>query len=167
MQKVRIAEHVLASQNTSHPIFTIPVAFGKVYVVGSPSLAQAVFRSKSLSFAPFVIEFVDWMEDLSQPAKKAYAQGLHTRVMKMFAAKMNGSSRKRMAAIALQQLARLLPGRPSETAHDQDDKNKGRAPVNNLWTWLRDIMTIATTSSLLGKTNNPWIKDPSLVEAYW
>ncbi|KAA8613819.1 Cytochrome P450 [Pyrenophora tritici-repentis] len=28
-------------------------------------------------------------------------------------------------------------------------------------------MTITTTSSLLGKENNPWNKDPSLVRSYW
>lgn len=161
-----MANHTSTSQNTSHPIFTIPVAFGKVYVVGSPSLAQAVFRSKKLSFAPFVVEFVERL-DLSQPAKQAYATGLHTHVMQAFATNMSGIPRKKMSAIGLQEVVRLLPGRPSHVAHEKDKNSEKKTPVNNLWNWLRGIMTIATTSSLLGKTNNPWIKDPSLVEAYW
>ncbi|KAF7155506.1 hypothetical protein CNMCM6106_004652 [Aspergillus hiratsukae] len=152
-------------QNTSHPIFTIPVLHGKAYVVSSPSFAQAVFRNKALSFAPFVVEFVHRMEDLSAPAKRAYAEGLHTQVMQLFAARMNGSARKKMAAVALQELARLLPHhRLSEGDIAGSPSN---SPVQDLWLWLRTIMTVSTTSSLLGTTNNPWIKDHSLVESYW
>lgn len=127
---------------------------------------QDVFRNRNLSFAPFVVEFVYRMKSLSPHAKQAYAQELHTRVMRLFAAKLNGSARKRMVTVALEELARLLPDNPSNTARGQGDKNK-RDPVNDLWIWIRDLMTFATTSSLLGKRNNPWIKDPSLVEAYW
>lgn len=138
---------------------------GKVYVVSSPSFAQAVFRNRSLSFAPFVVEFVHRMEDLSVSAKQAYSEGLHTSVMQLFATRMNGSARKRMTAIALQELAKLLPhhrlpeGDMAESCND--------TPVQDLWLWLRAIMTISTTSSLLGKENNPWIINPSLVESYW
>lgn len=138
---------------------------GKVYVVNSPSFAQAVFRNKSLSFAPFVVEFVHRMDDLSISAKKAYAEGLHTSVMQLFAARMNGSARKRMAAMTLQELNKLLPHHRLSVGDMAESCNN--TPVQDLWIWLRAIMTISTTSSLLGKKNNPWIKDPSLVESYW
>jgi hypothetical protein len=141
------------------------VLLGKVYVVSSPSFAQAVFRNKTLSFAPFVVEFVHRMEDLSMPAKQAYAEGLHTSVMQLFAARMNGSARKRMATIALQELIRILPDR-SPSKGDTTD-NFYDSPTQDLWLWIRAIMTISTTSSLLGKEHNPWIKDPSLVDTYW
>lgn len=158
----------LLSQNISYPIFTIPVLLGKVYVVGSPSLAQAIFRNKNLSFAPFVVEFVHRMEDLSDSAKQAYAEGLHGSVMKLFAARMNGSARKKMAVVALQELVRLLPGDRGMPQSEMSESSTG--PVeqdHDLWIWLRDIMTVVTSSSLLGKDNNPWVKDPSLVKAYW
>jgi hypothetical protein len=105
------------------------------------------------------------MDDLSASAKQAYAEGLHTSVMQLFAARMNGSAPKRMVAIALQEVAKLLPcHRLSEGDMTESCNN---TPVQDLWLWLRTIITISTTSSLLGKENNPWIKDPSLVESYW
>lgn len=142
------------------------MASGKVYIVSSPSLAQAVFRSKTLSFAPFAVEFVSRLDGLSAHAKQVYAQGLHTTVMDLFAVTMSGLPRKRMAANALQEVTNLLPNRASEVNYAQDGKAV-RVPVNDLWIWIRDIMTMATTSAMLGKTHNPWAKDPSLVEAYW
>jgi hypothetical protein len=131
---------------------------GKVYVINSPDLAQAAFCSQSLSFAPFVTEFVDRIDELSPSAKAAYSErGLHSGLMKIFAATMAGDSAKSMSAVALGEFCRLLPGSDTVTGID----------VPDLWIWIRDIMTISTTSILLGTKHNPWIKDPSLIETYW
>jgi hypothetical protein len=148
-----------------HAIFTLPVILGKVYVVNSPSFVQAVFRNKNLSFAPFVVEFVHRMDDLSAPAKQAYAEGLHTSVIQLFASRMNGTRWKRMAATFIQELARLL--RKICESGNVGIVDEGAISTDNLWLWLRTVLTISTTSSLLGEEHNPWRLDPSLVESYW
>ena len=138
---------------------------GKVYVINSPSFAQAVFRNKNLSFAPFVVEFVHRMDDLSAKAKQAYAEGLHTSVMQLFASRMNGVRRKRMAATALRELARLLPQSCESGYVDNTDDES--IPTENLWLWLRAVLTVSTTSSLLGEEHTPWRQNPYLVASYW
>jgi len=114
---------------------------------------------------PLVTEFVARIEDLSEPAKKAYHEGLQSKAIHLFAASLSGSERKKMAATALQELIRLLPG-PCLPEGDKPDMCKN-VQTEDLWLWLRGITTISTTSSLMGKENNPWSKDPSLVESYW
>lgn len=38
--------------------------------------------------------------------------------------------------------------------------------VSNFYTWLRELMTLATTTALLGK-GNPFLHDPALVDHLW
>ena len=130
--------------------------------MSSPNYAQAIFKNKNLSFSPFVVEFVGRIDELSPSAKQAYAEGLHTRVMQVFTSTMSGRPLKVMSANALNEVARLLavstPVGENQTPSSAD---------HDLWLLLRDVITIAATSSLLGKNNNPWNKDRSLIEAYW
>ncbi|CAK4034141.1 cytochrome P450 [Lecanosticta acicola] len=150
-------------QRTGQPICTIPMLHRKAYVLGSPSTVQAAFRSKAISFAPFAVDFVSRMDVLSPEAKKAYAEGLHEAVIQTFSSTMSGSSLRRMNAVALQEVARLLPDPFAASA----DRLSNALEVQDIWSWLRSVMTISTTSSLFGEQNNPWVKDPSLVETYW
>ncbi|KAI0582960.1 Cytochrome P450 [Pyrenophora tritici-repentis] len=152
-------------QSTPYPIFSIPVLFDKAYLVNSPLFAQDIFRKKSVSMIPLVIEFIGRLRELSEPAKKAYADGLRSKVIHLFAARLTGSERKKMAAAALQELTGLLP---QTLRSESGGPDMGRdAVVQDLWLWMRSIMTITTTSSLMGKGNNPWSKDVSLVDTYW
>ncbi|EDU45700.1 conserved hypothetical protein [Pyrenophora tritici-repentis Pt-1C-BFP] len=152
-------------QSTPYPIFSIPVLFDKAYLVNSPLFAQDIFRKKSVSMIPLVIEFIGRLRELSEPAKKAYADGLRSKVIHLFAARLTGSERKKMAAAALQELTGLLP---QTLRSESGGPDMGRdAVVQDLWLWMRSIMTITTTSSLMGKENNPWSKDVSLVDTYW
>ncbi|THY99138.1 cytochrome P450 [Aureobasidium pullulans] len=154
-------------RKTGYPICTIPLLTGKAYVVGCPSTIQASFRNRDISFAPFAIEFVDRMDVLSQAAKKAYAEGLHEAVIKTFHSTMNGASLRKMNVVALQEVARLLPGGATEPADPQTGCQTTSVQVEDVWVWLRDIMTISTTTALFGKKNSPWLKHPSLVKTYW
>ncbi|KEQ78829.1 cytochrome P450 [Aureobasidium pullulans EXF-150] len=153
-------------RKTGYPICTISLLTGKAYVVGCPSTIQASFRNRDISFAPFAIEFVDRMDVLSQAAKKAYAEGLHETVIKTFHSTMNGASLRKMNVVALQEVARLLPGGATEPADPQTGCQTTSVQVEDVWVWLRDIMTISTTTALFGKKNSPWLKHPSLVKTY-
>jgi len=48
------------------PIFTMPMINSKIYVITEPLLVQSAFRSKALSFEPFMQEFAERMLGLSQ-----------------------------------------------------------------------------------------------------
>lgn len=109
-----------------------------------------------------MVEFVGRIDELSPYAKQAYAEGLHTRVMQVFASTMSGRPLKIMSSNALNEVARLLAASVPVTQHQ-----KSSPAVHDLWLLLRDVVTVAATSSLLGKKNNPWNKDRSLIEAYW
>lgn len=56
------------SAKTPMPICTLPMLNGKVYAITDPVLAQAAFRSKDMSFDPFVIAFTQKMTGLSDEA---------------------------------------------------------------------------------------------------
>jgi hypothetical protein len=130
--------------------------------VSSPSYAQAIFKNKNLSFSPFVVEFVGRIDELSLSAKQAYAEGLQTHVMQVFASTMSGRPLKVMSANALNEVARLLAVSTPVGEHQTPS-----SADHDLWLLLRDVITIAATSALLGKKNNPWNMDRSLIEAYW
>jgi hypothetical protein len=136
---------------------------GKVYVINSPQLVQAAFRNKAISFAPLVNEYISRMHELSSSARGAYIKdGMHERMMQLFATRMAGESLRRMNNVALKEIYQTLSG-----PNDLKSQERTVIEVENLWTWLRNIMTMVTTTTLLGVEKNPWKKDPSLVEAYW
>lgn len=127
----------------------------KAYIIGSPSAVHAAFRKKDISFAPFAKEFVCRMDVLSPGAKKAYAEGLHEAVIQTFSSTMHGRALEDMNAVALDEVARLLPD------------GEGAVPVADTWHWLRSVMTLSATTALFGREHNPFNIDASLVDTYW
>ncbi|KAJ6789190.1 hypothetical protein PWT90_05911 [Aphanocladium album] len=137
------------------PICTLPMLGRKVYVINSPSLVQAAFANPNLSFGPFVKDFVARMDELSPAARKAYSEeGIHSSVMQIFSTYMTGTPLKRMKAVMLKELIQTLP-----------ESGPG-LELDSLWIWLRNALSVGTTSMLLGQKHNPF-KDMALVEAYW
>lgn len=109
-----------------------------------------------------MVEFVGRIDELSPSAKHAYGDGLHTRVMQVFASTMSGRPLRMMSTNALNEVASLLGTTLPPVGHQAPS-----TATHDLWLLLRDVVTVAATSSLLGKKNNPWNKDRSLIEAYW
>lgn len=114
----------------------------KAYIIGSPSAVRAAFRKKDISFAPFAKEFVCSMDVLSPGAKKAYAESLYEAVIQTFSSTMHSRALEDMNAVALNEVARLLP--------DGEDA----VPVADTWHWLRSVMTLSATTALFGRENN-------------
>ncbi|KAI1477443.1 cytochrome P450 [Daldinia eschscholtzii] len=135
-------------------IYTLPLLHRKVYVINSPTLVQAAFANRRLSFMPFVVDFVKRMDELSPAARGIYGE-IHPQVMQSISTHMTGKQLKRMNSVQLKEFLPYLP------------ENGVVLEIENLWFWLRDILTVGTTSMLFGATDNPWKKHPSLVNAYW
>ncbi|KAI1466125.1 cytochrome P450 [Daldinia caldariorum] len=135
-------------------IYTLPLLHRKVYVINSPTLVQAAFANRRLSFMPFVVDFVKRMDELSPSARGIYAE-IHPQVMQSISTHMTGKQLKRKNSVQLKEFFPYLP------------EDGVALEVDNLWFWLRDILTVGTTSMLFGPKDNPWKKHPSLVKAYW
>jgi hypothetical protein len=70
-------------------------------------------------------------------------------------AAMQGQNLLRMNVKALAYIAETLNGIEGEGMR-----------VSNLYTWLRDFMTMATAEGIFG-SQNPVMEDPSLIDALW
>lgn len=143
------------------PIATLPMINAKLYMVTSPALVQSAFRSKTLSFDPFMVEFAQSMlgvsdetmipvKDLGDEKRPGF---LDTFVREIHGA-MVGEHLYKMNKDALEEVAKTFNGvgRTFETG--------------SLYIWLRDMMTMATSNALLG-SHNPMKDDPSLMDALW
>ncbi|KAI2623105.1 cytochrome P450 [Hypoxylon sp. NC1633] len=139
---------------SSLPIYTLPLLHRKIYVINSPDLVQSAFANKNLSFSPFIVDFVKRMDELSPFARQAYPD-MHPKVMQCILSYMTGKHLKKMSSVQLDELFQKLP------------ISGPGLEVENLWFWLRDNLTVGTTSMLFGARHNPWKKNPSLVQAYW
>lgn len=133
----------------------------KLYAITEPLLAQSAFRSKNLSFEPFMVEFSQRMCGVSdatmepikyrpQDEKEPYLLGdfvkeIHTAMM--------GENLHRMNTNALNDVAGTL--------------NKVDAiQPDSLYIWIRTMLTLATCNALMG-SHSPFKTDPSLVDALW
>lgn len=151
-----ILTSTLLSHNERLSIYTLPLLNKKVYVINSPALVNAAFANKNLSFGPFIIDFVKRMDELSPVARKAYVEeGMHAQLMQAFSTYMTGKHLKNMISVQLGEVFRHLPCEALSME------------VPDLWLYLRDILTLGKTTMLLGSRNNPWKRDPSLIESYW
>lgn len=137
---------------------------GKIYVINSPQLVQAAFKnSKGISFIPIVNEYISRIHELSPSARQNYTQdGMHERMMQIFTSTMAGGSLRQMNVVAVKEIYRMF-----EDNHGTKVQGTTVKEVESLWKWVRDMMTMITTTTFLGAEHNPWRNDPSLVEAYW
>ncbi|KAK2043622.1 cytochrome P450 [Colletotrichum somersetense] len=146
----------LEKQNMA--IATLSILNGKLYGIWDPTLVQAVFRNRNLSFEPFAVEFAQRELGFSNAILKTvqestlvpdFFEGIHQ--------SMAADNLHRMNANALAYVSDAL-----------DDVCKGSEAyeATNLFAWMRDLMTMATAEALYGP-HNPLRKDASLMEDIW
>ncbi|UNI24289.1 hypothetical protein JDV02_010047 [Purpureocillium takamizusanense] len=147
---VALLENVVSSANDA----STPEATG----VLTPVLAgfiQSTLRQKTLSFEPFAVDFLQTMLGMREISYRAF-RGNPQPVLEFFDAlhvTVRGKPLHRMNANALSYISCRL------------DAMKGtrEIPVENLYLWLRELMTMATTTALMGQSN-PLLQDATLVE---
>jgi hypothetical protein len=134
----------------------------KIYVITDPILVQSAFRSKALSFEPFMSEFAQRMLDVSDAAmievKKIPENDKEPSFMRDMTQEIHGSMTgqhlHKMNAEALNHVALSI------------NNIKDTLEPSSLYLWLRTTLSIATCTALLGP-HNPMITDHSLVDALW
>ncbi|KAH8682620.1 cytochrome P450 [Xylariales sp. PMI_506] len=143
-------------QKHKKPIYTLPILGGKLYVINSPELAQSAIRSRTLNFEPYVTEFIRNMTKTSAAAMEIYENpDFFSQWHQIVYSSLTGQHLMGINLATLQTLTKSL----NEVPRD------GLA-VPDIFLWMRDLMTLASTNSLLGD-KNPWKYDARLFEAYW
>jgi len=143
-------------------IYTLPILSKKIYIVTSPDLIRKVFRSKSLSFEPFMLEFSqrllgvsdEVMEPTRRRPKDAKEPCFVQQIIKEIHTSLTGEALDQLNLATLNSFAVIF--------NDTDDS----FGIDSLYTWLRSILTTATTDSLFG-SHNPMRTDPNLMDSYW
>jgi hypothetical protein len=138
------------------PICTLPILGGKLYVINSPDLASSVIRSRTLSFEPYVTDFIRKMTGIGDAAMKIYENPqFFSQWLKIVYSSLTGDHLLRVNSAALKVLTSSLGDIPANGT-----------VVPDLFLWTRDLMTLASTTSLMGR-KNPWKSDLRLFNAYW
>lgn len=143
------------------PIATLPILGGKTYAIWDPALIQSALRQKTLSFEPFAVDFVQTMLGMSDKSYVAFRDtperpSLVPEFFEALHLTVRGEPLHRMNANALNYISDRLDSLSGEKTTD----------VNNFYIWLRELMTLATTTALLGK-DNPLLHDGDLVDHLW
>jgi cytochrome P450 len=138
------------------PICTLPILSGKLYVINSPELAQSAILNRSLSFEPYVTDFIRRMTDVGDKAMKIYEDpAFFSRWLKIVYSSLTGAHLLAVNSAALRVIASSLNEVPL-----------AGVDIPDLFLWARDLISLASTTALLGD-KNPWKLDPRLLDAYW
>ncbi|KAK4038603.1 cytochrome P450 [Parachaetomium inaequale] len=153
-----------------HPIFTLSVPRGKMYIVTSPALIAACDRrSKVVSFAPYVVEFGKRIlagsahsvrllsEDLLEE-KGPHASLRSETMAAMHRSQAPGEHLDEMMRVTLRSSTGFID---SVT----DGPAAGDASVP-LFEWVRQFMTVAGTDAVYGEEKNPF-RDPEVMVSFW
>lgn len=155
-----------ASARIRHPIYTLSMMGGKVYVVNQPELVQAVYRNnKALSFANLAAEVVSRLSMASKETRRILLHnvtGEHGDVgytmegyKAMHAALAPGPGLNQINELIIPDLAaavtKLNPG-------------PGKIRIG-LYQWVRHTITMATSNAVYG-SHNPF-REPEIYRAFW
>jgi hypothetical protein len=142
------------------PIVSLQMLWGKMYVIWDPNLAQAALRARGPSFEPFVVDFAQKASNLgkdvfarvlSQPKLVPdFTDAIHASMQPALMHKMNVHALKYISG----EFDRIRPG------------TGGGLEAENMYTWIRDLISLASTRALFGK-ENPFEKDHSLIDDIW
>ncbi|KAH7136712.1 cytochrome P450 [Dactylonectria estremocensis] len=165
---------IVYNSNPSKEIVTLPMLNGKMYSVFDPQLIQAVLRKKLASFDPFTTEFAQKTFGLTAEtfAKITGNPQLVPDFTDAIHSSFQTESLHKMNVHFLTQISNKL-GKVGRGARVVDTANSGKeslidrgVQVENLYLWIRDIMSMATTRALYGD-HDPYVRDPSLIEMMW
>ena len=125
-------------------------------------MLQGIFKSKELSFEPFMLEFSQRllgvsdrvMEPTKRTSKDAKTPSFVKQVIRDIYTSLSGENLVDMSLSTLNGVTSVFNG-----IH-------GPLSVDGLYLWLRSILTVATTTSLFG-SHNPMSSHPELIDFYW
>jgi cytochrome P450 len=132
----------LSSRERGLPICTLPMLGGKMYIINSPTLIQAAMRSRNISFDPFSLEFASGALGMTKHHIETFEPEMDN-INHVIHSSLSGDPVYMMNARALKDVARTL----------NDIKPGAIFLVNDLFAWLRELMSMATMIALFGEKN--------------
>ncbi|EFY93199.1 hypothetical protein MAC_00982 [Metarhizium acridum CQMa 102] len=135
--------HTDLHNKTGAAIAILPMLGGKTCAIWDPALVQSALRQKTLGFEPFAVDFLQTMLGMKEESYKAFRE-IPELVVEFFDAlhvTVRGEPLHRMNANALNYISSRLDA----------IKGSSKMPVDNFYLWLRELMTSATTTALMGR----------------
>jgi hypothetical protein len=149
----------LPRRRTKKPIATLQMLTGKMYAIWEPTLIAAALRNKNLSFKPQVMAYTKNLTNISEESNRILRgpkndfPSYEPMMGHVIPQSLAGASLRRINDLALELLARELSGLEEK---EMDD----------LWMWIRTIMTTLTAKALYGK-EDPFTKNPEMEDLLW
>lgn len=156
-----------SSHQTDLPIFTMPLPGQNMYVVTTPDLIQKVQKQhKVLAFPPVEAKFASTVCGVSTETQALLLQNVNGDEGD-FGLSVESHAAMRAALKPGQQLDEMNRAMIHEIAVSLDQLDPGNAKTRqiDLYGWLRDIITAATTKSVYGPMN-PY-DDKAIADAFW
>lgn len=147
---------------------------GKLYSIYDPYLMQTLIRSKNASNDHFSLEYAQKVFDL--PSETFAKVKTNTELLPDFTDAIHqsfqGDMLFKMNMHTLDDIRAKMSG-VSRGQNIPDSMNAGKETlipggieVENLYLWLRDVMTLATTKALYGNSD-PFAQKKELVDDIW
>lgn len=156
-------ELLVKSAKCKLPIYTLPVLNGKIYVVTSPQLVNAVNRnSKVLSFNPFIAQLGKRITGHDEATSQTVQHNLTGENGTGYVIEVHDGT-----------VTALAPGKNLETMTETMlreawiylDKLKDDHEID-LFTWTQHMVTLCSTRAIYGP-ENPFNRDPKLLGSFW
>jgi hypothetical protein len=136
----------------------------KVYVIFSPSLAQAALRNRDLSFEPFVVLASQALANLEGRSLKLLRDGTISRAFfHTLPTVVSAEPMSRMAATGLLSMS----GEIEQLCHRIDFSVKKEVEIPDLFGYLKITMTLAVTDALYGLKDNVFREDLTMIDSLW
>lgn len=143
---------------------TLSIFGHKVYVIFSPSLAQAALRNRDLSFEPFVVLASHALANLEGRSLELLRDGTISRAFfHTLPTAVAAEPMSRMAATGLLSMT----GEIEHLCHRIDVSVDGQAEFLDLFGYLKKTMTLAVTDALYGLEDNVFREDLTLIDDLW
>lgn len=143
---------------------TLSIFGHKVYVIFSPSLAQAALRNRDLSFEPFVVLASHALANLEGRSLKLLKDGTISRAFfHTLPTVVSAEPISRMAATGLLSLT----GEIDHLCRRIDLSVDKQVDIPDLFGYLKRTMTLAVTDALYGLKDNVFREDLTLIDDLW
>lgn len=143
---------------------TLSIFGHKIYVIFSPSLAQAALRNRDLSFEPFVVLASHALANLEGRSLQLLRDGTISRAFfHTLPSAVSAEPMSRMAATGLLSMT----GELEHLCHRIDLSMDKQVEVPDLFGYLEKTMTLAVTDALYGLKDNVFREDLTLIDNLW
>lgn len=143
---------------------TLSIFGHKVYVIFSPSLAQAALRNRDLSFEPFVVLASQALANLEGRSLKLLRDGTISRAFfHTLPSAVSAEPMSRMAATGLLSMT----GEIDHLCDWIDLSVAKEVEIPDLFGYLKKTMTLAVTDALYGLEDNVFREHLTLIDDLW